>query len=163
MNDSDDVEAVPSILDTHKHAAFGGKDGLLFLERYQSLYPSSPMFFVSKACLRMDDTFCILQSSLTPSSSMVSTVTSLFVISEVESIVDGSDEKEKKEEKSIQLSLEHCFWLRPGCSKELFMFALYSWFKREYGSTLYAGSHLSMDDKYKYVSNQFFKLMEAKE
>ena len=164
VNHSDEVGEAASIFDTHKHVAFGRKDGLLFLERYESLYPSSPMFFVSKACLGMDDTFCILQSSsLTPSSSMVSSVTSLFVISEVESIVDGSDHKEKKEENMIHLSLEHCFWVRPRCSKELSMFALYSWFKREYGSSLYAGRHLSMDDKHKYVSNQFFKLMEAKE
>jgi hypothetical protein len=163
-NNYDEVGGIASIFDTHRHVAFGRNDGLLFLEHYESLYPSSPMFFVSKACLRMEDTFCVLQSSsLTPSSSMVSSVTSLFIISELESIVDGSDEKEKKNEKNIQLSLEHCFWVRPRCSKELSMFGLYSWFKREYGLDLHAGSHLSMDDKYKYVSNPFFKLIEVRE
>lgn len=115
--------SLPQILSLHHHGIFGSSDGLELLHKYVDLYPSSPMYFVSKACLKDKGSYAVAQHSSIPSR-----MTAIFVFSE-------------------ESALEHCFWVNPTYSKHYSLHSLIDWHS-ETIRPLKAGEQLSLNDRH---------------
>ena len=102
----------------YAHVVFNKEHGFQILSKYERLYPQSPMFFVTRACLSLEEgMFCVLQTSSINNNIKWDPV-GLFVLLEK----NKEEQPEKEEEEGFEIrsiTLEHCFWISPRCSHHL--------------------------------------------
>jgi len=131
----------------YAHVVFNKEHGLQILSRYERLYPQSPMFFVTKACLSLDEgMFCVLQTSSIDNNIKWDPV-GLFVL------LDKNEERAGGIE-IRSITLEHCFWISPRCSHHLSLYCLREWIRTQGHSTLLTGDNLSLDDNNTFYMNR---------
>ena len=131
----------------YAHVVFNKEHGLQILSKYERLYPQSPMFFVTRACLSLEEEmFCVLQTSSIDNNIMWDPV-GLFVLQE-------KNEERKGGFESRSITLEHCFWISPRCSHHLSLYCLREWIHTQGHSALLTGDNLSLDDKNTFHMNR---------
>lgn len=135
----------------YAHVVFNKEHGLQILSKYERLYPQSPMFFVTRACLSLEEgMLCVLQTSSINNNIKWDPV-GLFVLLE-------KDKEQPEEGRGIEnrscVTLEHCFWISPRCSHHLSLYCLREWIRTQGHLTLLTGNNLSLDDKNTFHMNR---------